>query len=232
VRARRAAWAAGEDEFMSLDPLSPPTNDPPARDKGAWAVWIVVGAAGVGLFFAASVHLPESARLPGLLFVVLGSAAGWALGRWATAMKIRPTALVAVTAGLLILAGEVLAAAKMHREGVRIMRSQKQWQQFPDDPVSLGVKKYLSEEPENESDAEREQRRQTRDAFERTENLRRERLEYLTFYGYLTHRIPKQWGKWSSPWPAVFWGVEVLAGSALGGWLALVTLRAAACQKE
>jgi hypothetical protein len=107
------------------------------------------------------------------------------------------------------------------------MRSQKRWQEFPDDMVTLSVNKYLSEEPEDESEPDREMRRETRAAVERTEALRRQKLEYLTFYGYLAHRIPKQWGRWSSPWPAVFWVVEVVLGSALGGWLALVTLRSA-----
>ena len=38
---------------------------------------------------------------------------------------------------------------------------------------------------------------------------------FLTFAGYLEHRIPRAWGRWPAPWPEIFWGTEVL----LADWL-------------
>jgi hypothetical protein len=57
-------------------------------------------------------------------------------------------------------------------------------------------------------------------------------MQHLTFYGFLQDRIPKRWGKWSYPWPAVLWGAEIVVSSTLGAWLALFTLRNAATRGQ
>jgi hypothetical protein len=170
--------------------------------------------------------LPETFRPAGLLSIALGAVAGWGLGQWGAALQIRPNLVVALGAGLIVLAGQILAAAETHRDGVRKMRASKAWQD-PVDPISAKFKEFLEREPEDESPKARQERLATLAAVERGEAMHKERLEYLTFHGYLASRIPKQWGKWSSPWPVVFWGAEVVLSSTLGAWLAVRTLRMA-----
>jgi hypothetical protein len=110
---------------------------------------------------------------------------------------------------------------------VKKMRASKAWQE-PVDPISARFKEFLQQEHENESPKARQERLAILADVERGEALHRERMEYLTFHGYLSRRIPREWGKWSSPWPLLFWGTEVVLSSALGAWLALRTLRGAA----
>ncbi|MGE5192966.1 MAG: hypothetical protein ACM3U2_10720 [Deltaproteobacteria bacterium] len=211
---------------MSADLLPPLPHEAPAGGHQALLRWLAGGAAGAALFFGISAHLPETFRPAGLLAIVLGAAAGWGLGRWGSALRIRPSSLVALAAGLIIAAGHVLAALETHRDGVRKMRASKAWQE-PVDPISAKFKEFLEHEPEGETPEARRERLATLAAVERGEAMHRQRLEYLTFQGYLASRIPREWGKWSAPWPAIFWGAEIALSSTLGGWLALWTLRAA-----
>jgi hypothetical protein len=99
--------------------------------------------------------------------------------------------------------------------------------------ITEGMREYYSHEPDGLSEVDLSRWYEGRDFFERGERVHQEarearRLE-RSFYGYLANRInEKKWGKWGSPWPAVFWVVEVSLGSTLGAWLALRTLRAGA----
>src|SRR5258708_1261043 len=88
----------------------PPTGD--ASTTRAFVRWLVVGIAAVGLLFVASVHLPDSIKVPGLFPVGLALAAGWGMGFWGTVMNIRPTLAVAIAAWLAIAGGEVIATVK------------------------------------------------------------------------------------------------------------------------
>lgn len=208
---------------MSTDRLPPP-KDAARTESGRFSRWLVIGVAGVALFFVVSVHFPETVKIPGLFAVALGAAAGWGLGRWGAAMGLAPSAAVAIAAGLTIAGGECFAAAKTHRDRVRYLRAQPKWQESPRDPVTDRLREYLAQNPEGATDKDRELLERMRVDFATGEARRRERLEFLTFYGYLSHRIPKDWGRWSYPWPAVFWGTEVLLGSMLGIWLTMQTL--------
>ena len=187
--------------------------------------WLVVGIAGVGLLFVASVHLPDTIKIPGLFAVGLAAAAGWGLGRWGTIMNIRPTLAVAIAAWLAIAGGEVISTVKTNRDRVRYLRTQRIWQESPDDPMMKSIKRSLDEEPAVPSEEDRRRRQEIRDEIELGESRHSERLQHLTFYGFLQDRIRKAWGKWSSPWPVVFWGAEVVLGSTMGAWLTLCTLR-------
>jgi hypothetical protein len=140
-------------------------------------------------------------------------------------MNVAPTRAVAISAWLCLGLGAVGAAGKTYRDGLQAMRAQKQWQELAPDPITDDLKKYVNQQPENELPEEAERRRQMRAELERGEALHRQRQEYLTFSGFLSSRIPKEWGKWNPPWPAVFWGTEVLVGSTLGAWIALNALR-------
>jgi hypothetical protein len=129
-----------------------------------------------------------------------------------------------VASGLIIAIASVLIAVKTHRDGLRTMLHQKYWQ-LPPDPVSANFKEFVQTEPEDETPEAREQRLAVLAAIERGETMHKEQRDYLSFYGYLANRIPKSWGKWQYPWPAVFWVGEIVLGSTLGACLALRTLR-------
>lgn len=214
---------------MSAD-RSPPPNDASPQEQGKFFRWLIVGAAGVALLFVVSAHFPEAVKIPGLFAVALGAIAGWGLGRWGAAMGLTPGAAVAIAAGVAIAGGEGLAAAKTQRDRARYLRAQPKWQESPRDPVTDHLREYLAQNPGGAPAKDREVLEQMRADFETGEARRRERLEFLTFYGYLTHRIPKDWGRWSYPWPAIFWGAEVLLGSVLGAWLTLQALSESAPQ--
>jgi hypothetical protein len=207
--------------------LSPPDDDTPVGKLAAFWRWLTVGAVAVVLFFQMSVHLPQSAKLPGVLLIALGAAAGWGLGRWGVYMNVAPTRAVAISTWLCLGLGAVSATGKTYRDGLQIMRAQKQWQEFLPDPITDHLRNYVNRQSENESPEDAERRRQMRAELERGDALHRQRQEYLTFSGFLANRIPKEWGRWQPPWPAVFWGTEVLVGSTLGAWITLNTLRTA-----
>lgn len=195
-----------------------------AANQG-FAGWLVVGAAGVGLLFVVSVHFPDSVKIPGLFTVALAAAAGFGLGHWGTAMNVRPTLAMALSAWLVIGGSGVIAAIKTNRDRVHSLQKQPKYRNAPEDPIIEGLKRALDTEPTPQNEKDRQRLQRIRDDVELGESKRREWLEQLTFYGFLKGRIPDAWGKWSYPWPAVFWGVEIVLGSTLGAWLTLYTLR-------
>jgi hypothetical protein len=211
---------------MSTDASPRQSRSAPTGDVLAFVQWLVTGAAGVALLFVVAEQLPQRLKLFVFFPLVVESFAAWGLGRWGARLSIRSGSLFLVSSGLIIAAAGLLIAVKTHRDGVRTMMSQKYWQQ-PPDPVSAKFKEFVQTEPENETPEAREQRLAVLAAIERGEAMHIEQRDYLTFYGYLANRIPKAWGKWSYPWPAVFWFAEILVGSSLGAWLARWTLRAA-----
>ena len=205
---------------------SPPTvpGEQPAKHL-AFAQWLVTGSAGVALLFVVAEQFPQRLKLFVFFPLAVAMLAAWGLGRWGAWLSIRSSGLFLVSSGLIIAAANLLTAVKTHRDGVRTMLGQKFWQQ-PLDPVSAKFKEFVQTEPDDETPEAREQRLAVLAAIERGETVHKEQRDYLTFYGYLANRIPKAWGKWTYPWPAVFWIAEVLFGSSMGAWLAQWTLRA------
>jgi hypothetical protein len=219
---------------MSADPSGTPSNSPPPPSPADFVLWLAVGAAGVALLFAGSVHVPQEVKLVGLYGIGLGLLAGWGLGQWALARNLRRPTLVAAFAWGMIAAGEVLAAVQSHRLGVKPERSESMPDQIQRDMVTEGMRQYYAHEPEDASAEDLVKWREGREFFERGERQLQEHREarrrQRSFYGYLANRIPeKKWGKWDHPWPAVFWVAEVLLASTAGAWLARRTVRAACC---
>jgi len=213
---------------MSDDPLPPPSNEPSPKLSDL-AVWLATGAFGVALLFSAAVHMPQEWKRVGLYPVSLGVLAGWGLGHWAAVRKLSASWLLIGLIWGLIVAGEVLTAVQTHRAGIKSERLQVKPEQMERDMVTEAMRQYFATEPEGLTDEGRERWLKDRDEFQRGEERLRAELEarrlHRSFYGYLANRIPKEWGLWTYPWPAVFWGVEVLLGSTLGTWLAASMLR-------
>jgi hypothetical protein len=200
-------------------------HNAPSGELLPFVQWLATGAAGVALLFVIADQFPQRLKLFVFFPLAVACIAAWGLGRWGARFSIRAGSLFLISSGLIIAGASLLVAIKTHRDGVRTMLSQKYWQQ-PPDPVSAKFKEFVQAEPEDETPAAREQRLAVLAAIERGEAMHREQRDYLTFYGYLANRIPKVWGKWTYPWPVVFWIAEILLGSSLGAWLALWTLQA------
>ncbi len=212
---------------MSAEPRAPEEHPMPAGKRRAFGLWLAVSIAGVALLFALSARFSVSDRSPGVFGIALGVAAGWGLGRWAAVMNLAPNLAVAIAAWLCIGAGEVCAAMKTNHDRVADLRTQAIWQETAGDPLTERARHFLLQEPLDESRDDREKRLANLAELERGDAIRKQRMQHLTFSGYLSSRIPKTWGRWESPWPAFFWAAEVLSASTLGAWMTLNALRAA-----
>jgi hypothetical protein len=215
---------------MPADPtpaLTPSLTPRPAADV---LVWFVIGTIAIAVLFSASVHVPQRIKLPGLSGIVLGVLAGWGLGWWAASKNLRRPAVLAVLTWAMIAAGEVLAAIETHQLGIRPEKPNAKPETIQRDMLTEGMRQYYSEEPDDLTEDELARWREGRDLFERgekkLEQAREEVRLHRSFYGYLANRMdPKKWGKWTYPWPALFWGAEVILGSTLGACVALRTWR-------
>jgi hypothetical protein len=212
---------------MSAGPKAAEEPLMPTGKLRAFGLWLAVSVAGVALLFALSARFSVSDRSPGVFGIALGAVAGWGLGRWAAIMNLAPNLAVAIAAWLCIGVGEVCAAVKTNHDRVADLRKLAIWQETPGDPISEPLRRHLSEEPPGESSEDRDRRLKDLAELERGDAVRKQRMQHLTFYGYLSSRIPKTWGRWEFPWPALFWAAEVLSASTLGAWMTLNTLRAA-----
>jgi len=217
---------------MPTETSPAPSHSAASRPLADLVVWFVIGSIAVALLFSASVHLPQRVKLPGLSGVVLGILAGWGLGWWAAAKNLqRPVLVVILTCGM-IAAGEVLAAVETHRLGLKPEKSGAKPEQIQRDMVTEGMRQYYAQEPGDLTEKELARWREGRDFFERGEQQLKEARKaarlHRSFYGYLANRVDqKTWGKWDYPWPAVFWGAEIVLGSTAGAWLAFRSWRAA-----
>jgi hypothetical protein len=215
---------------MPGDPTPAPAQSLTPRPAADVLVWFVIGTIAIAVLFSASVHVPQRIKLPGLSGIVLGMVAGWGLGWWAASKNLRRPAMVVILTWAMIAAGEVLAAIETHQLGNRPENPNAKPETIQRDILTEGMRQYYSEEPDDLTEVELARWREGRDLFERgeqkLEQVREEGRLHRSFYGYLANRIdPKRWGKWPYPWPALFWGVEVMLGSSLGAWVALRTWR-------
>jgi hypothetical protein len=201
-----------------------PQPQQPNAPSVPWFQWLVLGIAGVAFVFVASVHLPDALKIPGFLTVGLGAAAGWGWGRLGQSQGITPSRWIAVVVWSTLAAAELLAAWKSHTDQAEFLRNK--WRPIMNNPVVVGYRESLVQEPENESPDEREARLQQLAELDEGDSKRLKRLE---FRGYLASRFErfKSHALTTDPWPLLIWLIEVLAGSTIGAWLALSALRTA-----
>lgn len=196
--------------------------------NNAWAdffSWLLVGALGVGGLYLAFVHAPPRIRLPVLAPLALGALTGWALGKWAAARRIESRSAAAIVATALIVAGQAGVAVETHRLGVPAIRAALSRQNLELGSIADGIEQGMIESAQDD-ETRKELMAAHEDAHRRRDEEERRNQRSLTFPGYLESRIPPQWGRWSPPWPELFWGIEVVTAGLLGGWTAARTLRA------
>jgi hypothetical protein len=204
---------------MTADSL--PQEKLPDR-RSAIFQWIAIGVAGVGFFAVAAVHIPDQYKFPGVLTVGLGLAAGWGWGRFGRSLQIEPRRTIAVIVGFTIAGAELLGTWKDHQDRAVYLRGK--WEARVNDPIAVALKADLARDREGQTAQEKEQRLQQLAEMEQADALRWGRLE---FHGYLASRMERTGIRalQQGSWPEVVWGVEVLLGSALGAWLALIVLQ-------
>jgi hypothetical protein len=203
-----------------------PSDLPPQESlSGSRAVfiqWLVIGVAGVAFVFVASAHLPDTIKLPGVLTVGLGLAAGWVWGRLGQSLHLPIRRFLFVVVWFTIAGAEILGSWKNHQDRAEYL--QEKWQPLVNDPVAQAVRESLSQDRDDESPEDREMRMKQLAKLDQADAIRWRRLE---FHGYLASRVVRLniRGLTSAPWPELIWGTEILLGSALGTWLGMSVLQ-------
>lgn len=174
--------------------MSAHTQDEQASG-GSWLQWLVTAAIALTVLTLAAAHAP---KIIGLFLIGYGAVAGGILGWLARLAGLRARSVVVVCA-MLIAGGTVGLTLRTHQlwaERTSALLEKKR-------PLPLPAS--LEGLPEN-----------VRGTFEAAWASRRPDLGFLA---YLRDRVSPL-GDWPSPWPGVFWGTEVVLGSAAGAWLA------------
>lgn len=183
------------------------------------AGWFLAGLAVVVFLAFASLKVPERWKLLGWFGVGVGALAGYLLGRIARQMQLGPGWVLFVLAFLLILAGQVLAAAETYR--VRVAWLQKHFRNLASE----------------EAEAQQLAAEQNPDPVETgglpqvsREEMERARLELLSVSRFFSDRLLNvKWKRldWmhQPPWPAALWSLEVLLAASVGVWCTSRLLR-------
>ncbi len=173
--------------------------------SGRWLGWLAIGVVGAALASLAVAHAPAQIRKLVLFPVLFGLGCGWGLGRLAREFRPRPAWAGALLAALLAVGGLVnLAVLSFRQVAAEARRSVQQ------DPQRLLGLPLL--EDQALTDPVWAQR------------YREEKLKLRPGFGdYLAGRVAR-FGWWRDPWPAVFWGAELLlAAVAAGGMFVRVS---------
>jgi len=177
--------------------------------------WLVIGLVGVTVLTLAGAHAPGRIKLIGLFAVVYGLAVGWGLGQLAKLRRVPIGKGVGWLSLALIAAGQIGMAFQSYQLHVVQIRRDDQ----PDSKL-IGLERFLQRQNVPEDPEERARLEEIKQDIQRAAQSREQKLAELTsFSTYLRNRLAAL-GTWWSPWPAVFWAVEVLLSSMAGAWVA------------
>jgi hypothetical protein len=167
-----------------------------SRDRDCLS-WLVVSALAVTFAALAAAWAP---KMVGLFLIGFGLLSGALLGWLARSFQVRGGAVVALSAALIAasLGGLTLRTYRIWAE-----RTEELLQDNDTPPVLLPAGS-LERLPDD-----------VRRTFESAAAARRPNL---SFASYLTNRT-RPLGTWPAPWPGIFWGTEIVLGTAAGAWL-------------
>ena len=192
-------------------------------------VWIAGSAAILWMWAWGAAYAPPSLRL----LILWGIGAGVLLALLTRALKLPHARLMAVLAFVATGVGGIAYTWACSQQGLdaireRIVQFDKRMQS---DPANAIIRQFeeardIAADPDalaksglSRAEYER-QRREFLDEISRSRGVRearRRELEHqLTFDGYL-HRRVASGGAWPNPWPALFWGAELLVAGLLAG---------------
>lgn len=172
--------------------LLPLENRPPAIME--WLIGCLLVAVILSLV---TTYVPAPLKKIGLYFVLCGGLMGWL-----TAFIGRECSIVSRkalrTAGFVFALASLLNLSWLSSRAL-LKESEAALEKSPEAKLA----RTFSEQPNGDP--------QTRESFRR---------RYQPgFVDYLQVRVSPL-GDWSAPWPVVFWGMELLAGSLCGAWMA------------
>ena len=178
--------------------MSAQAPQPPQPRRPGWLPWLVVSVLALAVAALAAAWAP---KMVGLFLIGFGLLAGGLLGWLARALQVRGRLLIPLSC-LLIAASLVGLTLRTHQIWAARTRALLQKSDAP--PVLLP--------PESLEGLPADIRRN----FESAAAARR---PDLSFPAYLRDRTSPL-GSWPAPWPALFWGTEIMLGAAAGTWLA------------
>ena len=163
--------------------------------------WLVMSAVVLTAMALAAAHLPSRIKLLVLFTMAYGLLAAWMLAWLSRVTNVSRGRPMSIVSCLLIAATCVGMVFESHRlYAADKLRLRKQ------NPAALMGNQLLksSEVPAD-----------VKESFRQAEQ---EQQQLRSFPGYLRYRVSSL-GLWSHPWPALFWGFEVILASLTGGWL-------------
>ena len=201
---------------MSTSPNSAPPEIATVDGRGhnelgvLLAFWLGAVAVAAGLGIAAA-HAPPRIRLLGLFSIGFGLLMGWFVTRLAAMLNLRIGFVHIAWIGLVTMGG--LVASVLHTVAL----------QPPPTPTTLPhpIAAMLAAKMQEESGLN------PGDAMPELANAPAQAPGFGSrVQRYLTRRV-QMLGDWPSPWPELFWGVELLAGTASAVGIALWSTRGA-----
>lgn len=179
------------DETPSAGGSSEPTGSPPIGPFLSWLVAVVLVLSAIGIVAA---HVPTRVKLLGLFSVAVGWVMGAASGAFANAMRLSVTPQIVLAIGVLTLVALAASAQQAFRLDAASRSVSPREQQ-----MALNLMQQMERDSGGEFTAA--------PVASATDEFRQ----------YLARRV-RQLGAWSSPWPELFWAIELLAGGAAAMW--------------
>ena len=182
------------------------TDDNPSGGQWPQRVVMMVFSTLVVLGLAElTVYAPAAIRKILLFSIAFGVVTGFIVS-WSAKIARTPRVLAVTQAGLLILLGlSLMAVRSHHRLREELERANRKSPQPTFD--AMLAEQLAADDPELAMSLER-----------------RRRLERPSSRDYLAIRL-QPLGEWTTPWPAVFWGVEILLAMLAGVYVVHRRLR-------
>lgn len=178
------------------DAPSTSTRPPSAQPISSMMTWLLGCFLATGALAVAAAYAPPRIRLIGLYSIAFGFLVGWLLVRLAEKLDVVPSRwTMAIVAALMTLGGLVLCTWETCRIELKSApRAAK-------DALEAKLIQQLKTQSINENDV-----------------IQIESPPLFDFRRHLAKRI-SQLGKWSSPWPELFWCGELIAAMAASIWI-------------
>ncbi len=179
------------DDTPSTGGSSPPTGSSPIGPLLSWLVAVVLVLSAIGIVAA---QAPARVRLLVLFPILVGGAMGAASGVFARSMRVGVTSHTVLTVGglaLMALAGSTWQTFRLDAASRAVSPREQQ--------MALNLMQQMERDSGGEFTAT--------PVASATDQFRQ----------YLARRV-RQLGAWSSPWPELFWAIELLAGGAAAMW--------------
>lgn len=178
--------------------------------------WFFGAIAAVTLSAAIAVNFPDRIKSLGLLPIIWAGLIGFGLRWWADESQVSIRGWPTILSLLLIAAGEVgilLGGWAVYRS--HLLRKFKKHPTISLEDLATSRGRVDSvEKDKSTSDESAVRRQQEAEHDAKIWKRRQEQLQLSTFLHYRLLRL----GSFSTPWPEIFCGVEIICGTFVGVW--------------